>query len=127
MLYYNFILHQFPIWEVPFFKKGQNRCTLIFFIVLPFYVHVRHWTIFFSLCSKRDADLGILAEQQLSCTRLVLTATEMLSKENRNITLFPIFILQVLYLTLLHLPPLRFHYGRGCWNRAQGLLRLWRR
>jgi hypothetical protein len=25
----------------------------------------------------------------------------------------------VLYSTLLHLPPLRFHYADGCWDRTQ--------
>ncbi len=29
------------------------------------------------------------------------------------------FIFYVLYLTLLHLPPLRFHCADGCWDRTQ--------
>jgi hypothetical protein len=35
-----------------------------------------------------------------------------------------IFIFFVLYSTLLHLPPLRFHCDGGCWDRTQGLLQL---
>ncbi len=37
---------------------------------------------------------------------------------------FWIFSFYVWYSTLLHLPPLRFHCVRGCWNRTPGQLRL---
>ncbi len=30
----------------------------------------------------------------------------------------------ILYSTLLHLPPLRFHYADGCWDRTRGPLQV---
>jgi hypothetical protein len=38
-------------------------------------------------------------------------------ESNRGI--FWIFFLNVLYSTLLHLPPLRYHCVGGCWDRTQ--------
>ncbi len=32
---------------------------------------------------------------------------------------FSFVVFHVLYSTLLHLPPLKFHCARGCWNRTQ--------
>ncbi len=40
------------------------------------------------------------------------------SKQNMDRGICWIFF-YVLYSTLLHLPPLRFHCVRGCWNRTQ--------
>ncbi len=34
-----------------------------------------------------------------------------------------LFLLFVLYSTLLHLPPLRFHCVGGCWDRTHGMVR----
>jgi hypothetical protein len=36
-----------------------------------------------------------------------------------NLTYTVFFFFYVLYSTLLHLPPLRFHSVEGCWDRTQ--------
>jgi hypothetical protein len=41
------------------------------------------------------------------------------SFEQRNVIFLTRGFLDVLYSTLLHLPPLRFQYVGGCWDRAQ--------
>ncbi len=50
-----------------------------------------------------------------------MTLEKVCAKANRGF----IFYFYVLFSTMHHLPPIRFHCFGGCWDRNPGLLRLW--
>ncbi len=61
--------------------------------------------------------LGELAIMTLPKTKILSLFRSLEVFFNRGI--FWILLFFVLYSTLLHLPPLRFHCVEGCWDRTQ--------
>ena len=97
---------------------------LLFKLKLQYFVQesAAKFTIFFIFCKKKSFSkiqfflliLSPIWPCAILCAGAILCAPTVFFQAD-----FWIFFLYVLYSTLLHLPPLRFHCVGECWDRTQ--------